>query len=53
MTRSILFFQAMRPKHWTKNVLLFGGIAFSKHLFDADLLVRSFLGFLVFCVLSG
>ena len=53
MKRTMLLFQAMRPKQWTKNVLLFGGIAFSKHLFEADLFARSFLGFLVFCVLSG
>ena len=45
--------QTMRPKQWTKNVLLFGGLVFSKNMLHPDLLIRSILGFLVFCVLSG
>jgi len=44
---------SMRPRQWTKNLVLFAGIVFSRHLFDAAFLLRSFYGFLVFCLLSG
>ena len=53
MKRIALLLLSMRPKQWTKNVLLFGGIVFSRHLFEADSLIRALLGFFVFCVLSG
>jgi len=53
MKRTALLLLSMRPKQWTKNVLLFGGIVFSRHLFEADSFVRALLGFFVFCVLSG
>ncbi|MCX5752070.1 MAG: decaprenyl-phosphate phosphoribosyltransferase [Candidatus Krumholzibacteria bacterium] len=44
---------SMRPRQWTKNLVLFAGIVFSMHLFDLSLLERSFYGFLVFCLMSG
>jgi 4-hydroxybenzoate polyprenyltransferase len=44
---------SMRPRQWTKNLVLFAGIVFSMHLFDLSLLERSFYGFIVFCLLSG
>ena len=44
---------SMRPRQWTKNLVLFAGIVFSRHLFDASLLERSLYGFLVFCLMSG
>jgi len=53
MKYTLLLLKAMRPKQWTKNVLLFGGIVFSKHLFDPDPFLKALLGFFVFCVLSG
>ncbi|MBN1593866.1 MAG: decaprenyl-phosphate phosphoribosyltransferase [Candidatus Coatesbacteria bacterium] len=53
MTKIILLLHSMRPKQWTKNVLLFGGIVFSRHLFDAEPFLRALIGFAVFCVLSG
>ena len=53
MTRAFLLLESMRPKQWTKNVLLFGGIVFSKHLFEPDSFTRALVGFFVFCVLSG
>ncbi len=44
---------SMRPRQWTKNLVLFAGIVFSMHLFDPSLLLRSFYGFIVFCLMSG
>ncbi len=45
--------EAMRPKQWIKNLLLFAGIVFSKHLLDSRMLINAFLGFVFFCCLSG
>lgn len=44
---------SMRPKQWTKNLVLFAGVVFSKSFFDVELVKKSFLGFLVFCMFSG
>lgn len=43
----------MRPRQWTKNLLLFAGLVFSHHLFDSLFVLRSFASFLLFCALSG
>lgn len=42
-----------RPWQWSKNGILFAGLVFSGHLFDAAYLSRSFLGVLVFCIASS
>jgi 4-hydroxybenzoate polyprenyltransferase len=44
---------SMRPKQWTKNMVLFAGIVFSKRFTDPELVRLSFYGFAVFCGLSG
>jgi 4-hydroxybenzoate polyprenyltransferase len=44
---------SVRPHQWTKNLVVLAALAFSKHLFDADALVRAVAAFLVFCALSG
>lgn len=44
---------SMRPWQWTKNFVLFAGIVFSRRFFEFDLVERSFLGFGIFCLLSG
>ena len=33
--------EALRPKQWTKNALLFVGVVFSQHLRDGQLLGRA------------
>jgi 4-hydroxybenzoate polyprenyltransferase len=43
----------MRPRQWTKNVLLMAGLVFGRRLFDLDAVARASLAFAVFCVLSG
>ena len=47
-----LFF-SLRPKQWTKNLVLFAGLLFSKNLLDSSLLFKTFLAFLLFCLLSS
>jgi 4-hydroxybenzoate polyprenyltransferase len=44
---------SLRPHQWTKNLVVLAAIAFSKHLFDGDAVVRAGSAFLVFCALSG
>jgi 4-hydroxybenzoate polyprenyltransferase len=44
---------SLRPHQWTKNLVVLAALAFSKHLFEADAVVRAACAFLVFCALSG
>ncbi len=44
---------SMRPKQWTKNLVVFAGLIFSRNFRDTDLLLRSVEAFVVFCLLSG
>jgi len=44
---------SLRPHQWTKNLVVFAALAFSKHLFDPEPLLRASFAFLVFCGLSG
>lgn len=43
----------LRPKEWTKNLLVFSGVIFSRSLTDFNNLWISFLGFLIFCAASS
>lgn len=43
----------LRPRQWTKNLLLFAGLLFSQNLFQMPLLLKTALAFGVFCLLSG
>jgi 4-hydroxybenzoate polyprenyltransferase len=53
MSLSRALLASLRPHQWTKNLVVLAALAFSKHLFDADALVRAGAAFLVFCALSG
>jgi len=44
---------SLRPGQWTKNLFVFAGLLFSRHLLDPVAVVRSVSAFLVFCALSG
>jgi 4-hydroxybenzoate polyprenyltransferase len=44
---------SLRPGQWTKNLLVFAALLFAVRLFDLRALLLSFLGFVVFCGLSG
>jgi 4-hydroxybenzoate polyprenyltransferase len=43
----------MRPRQWTKNLLLFAGIIFSENLHNAEMLRNAVWGFISFCLLAG
>ncbi len=45
--------QELRPKQWTKNLLLFAGILFSKQADRPDLMLRALGGFVAFSLLAG
>jgi 4-hydroxybenzoate polyprenyltransferase len=45
--------EELRPRQWSKNLLLFAGVIFSQHLHEPDLLLRAVAGFFAFSLLSG
>lgn len=53
MKRPLYLFLAMRPQQWTKNLVIFAGLVFSKNLGDQALVWKSIQAFVVFCILSG
>lgn len=44
---------AMRPRQWTKNLLLFAGLLFAEKLGDLPRVWLNLLAFLSFCLISG
>jgi len=49
----VALLEALRPKQWTKNLLLFAGVMFSRSLGEPEMVLRAFAGFLAFSLLSG
>jgi|SRR5579885_668742 len=49
--RNIL--RLLRPRQWVKNFAIFASIIFSGELFDQQVMIKVFLGFLIFCALSS
>jgi len=49
----LAWIQALRPKQWTKNLLLFVGVVFSQHLTDPEIVGRAIAGFAAFSLLAG
>jgi 4-hydroxybenzoate polyprenyltransferase len=48
-----VYLEALRPRQWTKNLVLFAPLVFAKRAFDPDSMARAAAAFLVFCALSG
>ena len=44
---------SLRPKQWTKNIIVFAGLIFGEKLRDPDAFAHALGAFAVFCVLSG
>jgi 4-hydroxybenzoate polyprenyltransferase len=44
---------SLRPRQWTKNLLIFAGLIFSQGLHQPVMVARSVLAFVIFCLLSG
>ncbi|MEA3338120.1 MAG: decaprenyl-phosphate phosphoribosyltransferase [Chloroflexota bacterium] len=45
--------KTMRPKQWVKNVVVFAPLVFDGKLFELDLLLRTTVAFLLFCLISS
>jgi len=45
--------ETLRPRQWTKNLLLFAGVLFSRQLGNPALALRAGVGFAAFCLLSS
>jgi 4-hydroxybenzoate polyprenyltransferase len=49
----MLLVREVRVRQWSKNLVLYAALIFSKNLLQLPLLLRSTAAFLVFCLLSG
>jgi 4-hydroxybenzoate polyprenyltransferase len=45
--------KSLRPDQWTKNLVVFAGLIFGRHLLDPQALVRTIAALVVYCALSG
>ncbi len=53
MNKIYYIFLSMRPNQWTKNLVTFAGLIFSRKLTDSRFLATSLEAFVIFCLLSG
>jgi 4-hydroxybenzoate polyprenyltransferase len=53
MIIALNLFKAMRPKQWTKNLLVFAALLFAKRVGDPHALIWVLATFGLFCILSG
>ncbi|HSC26674.1 MAG TPA: hypothetical protein VLD67_05340, partial [Vicinamibacterales bacterium] len=44
---------SLRPRQWTKNLIIFGALILGDRLLDLPSVLRSVAAFAVFCALSG
>jgi len=49
----VALIEELRPWQWTKNLLLFAGVLFSRQITDVHLLLRATAGFVAFSLLAG
>ena len=48
-----LLLTELRPRQWTKNLLVFGALLFSLRIATQAMVCRAAVGFLLFCLVSG
>jgi len=53
MKSSYYIIRSMRPGQWTKNLVVFAALIFSRNLMRGELALKSVEAFAVFCLLSG
>ena len=53
MNKIWAYIECLRPMQWTKNLLVFAALVFSRNLFVGPLVVLSIEAFAIFCLLSG
>ncbi len=44
---------SMRPEQWVKNLIVFAALLFSKNLFNLSKGIEAFIGFIIFCLITG
>ncbi len=49
----LLYSRLFRVSQWIKNLVIFTSIIFAGKFFDPDLFLKTFYGFLIFCLLSS
>ena len=47
------YLMVLRPKQWTKNLLVFAALIFSIKTVSVDMLIQSAVSFILFCTVSG
>jgi len=47
------FLESLRPRQWTKNLVLFAGVIFSQTVSERESVLRAVAGCLIFCLASG
>ena len=53
MSKGAAVLLSLRPRQWSKNLLVFAGLVFGRRLLDLQSVGRAGLAFVVFCALSG
>lgn len=53
LSKSKAIILSLRPRQWTKNLILFAGIVFSKNLFIGPHFFKTLAALLLFCLISG
>jgi 4-hydroxybenzoate polyprenyltransferase len=48
-----LLVRALRPRQWTKNLIVLAGLIFGERLLDPTAVAHALVAFAVFCLLSG
>lgn len=46
-------FRSLRPRQWTKNLLVFAALLFAQKATDPDAVIHAFETFVIFCALAG
>lgn len=49
----LAFLKCLRPKQWTKNLLLFAGLVFTRQMDSKDSVLKVCVAFAIFCAISG
>lgn len=44
---------SLRPRQWSKNLLVFAGLVFARRLFDPEAVIAASAAFVIFCALSA
>ncbi len=53
MTYFKAFLENLRPRQWSKNLILFAGVIFAQKFGETTCLIRATIGALIFCLASG